>query len=226
MGSFQGFPKSTFEFLQGLEKNNSKDWFDANRDTYDHSWKTPALDFIAALSGEMAQLSPPLQSVPKLNSSLRRINRDVRFSKDKTPYNARLHLVFWAGTHPNRSAGFHFVIHSGGIGFGAGAFGFDAAALTAYRDAVMVDEKRQALQKALQVAHRVGSELEAPALARLPRGYVCDADWADLLRHKSVVARTPENIQLPGWITNNGAVDGLMALAKAHAPLIAWLHAL
>ena len=98
-----GFSKQTFQFLTGLEANNSKDWFEDNRKAYETHWKDAALDFIAAVSDRMAALDPALRAEPKLNKSLRRINRDVRFSKDKSPYNARLHMVFWAGHHPNRS---------------------------------------------------------------------------------------------------------------------------
>ncbi|NND18401.1 MAG: DUF2461 family protein, partial [Silicimonas sp.] len=93
------FTRETFDFLRDLSRNNSKDWFDANRDRYEAHWKAAALDFIADISADMAALSPPLAAQPKLNGSLRRINRDVRFSKDKSPYTARLHMIFWAGGH-------------------------------------------------------------------------------------------------------------------------------
>lgn len=226
MSQFQGFPKDTFAFLKALENNNSKGWFDENRAWYESAWKGPALDFIAVLSDQMSALQPPLQAVPKLNGSLRRINRDLRFSKDKTPYNPRLHLVFWAGAHPNRSAGFHFVLHGDGIGYGAGAFGFNATTLTTYRDAVMDPRRRALLIEALDVAETVGSILEPPALARVPKGYNGDPSCEGLLKQKSVVARTMQNKPLPEWLESGEAIDAVLALTRAHLPLIRWLQKL
>lgn len=92
---FSGFTRETFQFLSDLEKDNSRDWFQANRARYENAWKSPALDLIAALAAPMAALSPPLQAEARLNGSLRRINRDVRFSCDKSPYKAPLYPKRW-----------------------------------------------------------------------------------------------------------------------------------
>ena len=131
------FTSKTFQYLKDLEANNEKDWFEANRDRYEGDWKDAALDFIADISGRMAALDPPLQAAPKLNGSLRRINRDVRFSKDKSPYAPRLHIVFWTGGHPNRSPGMHFVLSPDGVGYGAGQWGIEPAALSVFRKRIV-----------------------------------------------------------------------------------------
>ena len=130
------FTKATFDYLSDLQANNSRDWFEANRALYETHWKEAALDFIADLSGRMAKLDPALIGEAKLNKSLRRINRDVRFSKDKSPYSGRLHMVFWRGGHPNRSPGMHFVLHPEGIGYGAGQWGLEPAALKRIRERI------------------------------------------------------------------------------------------
>lgn len=223
---FQGFRPELFTFLQGLAANNSKTWFDAHRKDYEAYFKDAAQDFVASVSREMASLSPSLQAVPKVNGSLRRINRDIRFSKDKTPYHSHLHLVFWAGDHPNRSAGMHLIIQPNGIGYGAGHFGMTPNALAAYRTAVCDPNKRKHLTAALEQAAQVGSTLEAPQLARLPKGFEAEDEWEHLLRYKAVVARTMSDQPHPNWLTDGSHIDGLLSLTKAHLPLIAWLHAL
>ena len=144
------FTDETFRFLAELEDNNSKEWFDANRPRYDQHWKTAALDFIADLGPDMQRMDPPLKAVPKVNGSLRRINRDVRFSKDKSPYNAQLHMIFWAGDHPNRSAAMHVVLTPTGVGYGAGWFGLDPAALTRLRSRIVDPTQGHGLDRCLE----------------------------------------------------------------------------
>ena len=64
-------------FLRELSLNNNKDWFDAHRDRYQTSYVGPALALIAAMAEPLAALDPPLTASPKVNGSLRRINRDL-----------------------------------------------------------------------------------------------------------------------------------------------------
>ena len=94
---FSGFDLKIFAFLRDIEQNNNKEWFTDNRDRYDNEYLGPAFDFVNAMYTATAELHPPHNAVAKINGSVRRINRDVRFSKDKSPYNARLHLVFLGG---------------------------------------------------------------------------------------------------------------------------------
>ena len=81
--AFAGMPRETVTFLQGLQANNSRAWFEAHRAEYEAFWPKPGLDLAAELSGPAAKLG--LMAVPKLNGSLRRILRDSRFSADKRP---------------------------------------------------------------------------------------------------------------------------------------------
>ena len=220
------FTQLTFDFLADLAANNRKDWFDANRDNYEAYWKAPALDFIAAVAEGMARLDPPLQAAPRLNGSLRRINRDVRFSKDKSPYNARLHMIFWAGAHPNRSPGFHIVLDPDGVGHGSGMWGFEGAVLARYRERLMDPSDADALIAALDMAAGTGATLDEPALKTLPKGFAGDGRVGELLRQKGVVARTHDARAAPATIIGAGGPDWALKLAETHAPLIRWLAAL
>ena len=218
------FTQQTFSYLSDLETNNSKAWFEDHRAAYETHWKAPALDFIAEVSADMAALDPPLRAEPKLNGSLRRINRDVRFSKDKSPYNARLHLVFWVGDHPNRSPGVHFVLTPDGVGYGAGQWGIDPKALGALRKRI-VSLEGEALEQALKAAERIGCRMDAPDLARVPKGFDADSPRSDLLRYKGFVARTHDNPAATSKIIGTGAKAWVLETTKALLPLVRWLHA-
>ena len=217
------FTQATFDYLARLAANNSKDWFDAHREHYEMHWKDAALDFIAGISERMASLDPPLQAQPKLNGSLRRINRDVRFSADKTPYNARLHMIFWSGAHPNRSPAIHIVLHPDGVGYGAGQFGLQPAELTAIRSRIVDGPDGDALIAALEKAEEVGCRMGEPDLARLPKGYAAEGRRAELLRHKAIVARTFDHDAPPSVLIGQGASDWTMQTTAALMPLVRWL---
>ena len=94
---FPGFPRQLPEFMSALAGNNSKPWFDAHRDDYERHYLGAATDFIQALGPRLGDVAPALSAEPKINRSIRRINRDTRFAKDKTPYKTQLHLTFWLG---------------------------------------------------------------------------------------------------------------------------------
>ncbi len=221
--TFQGFPRETFAFLEGLKANNEKAWFDAHRADYDRYFRDVAFDLIAALSGLMSNLTPALCAEPRVNGSLKRINRDVRFSKDKTPYNARMHLVFWSGDHPNRSPAMHVVIGPERMGFGAGTFGLSPGDLTRMRRRICDPNDRAGLIAAQAYAEAIGCEWDAPDLKRLPSGFEADGDWEHLLRRKSFVMRTLDDPALPDWIRTPDCADRIMDLTRACLPLIAWL---
>ena len=223
--SYAGLPKTTVEFLAGLEANNDRDWFEAHRTEYDRDWLGAGLDLIAALSAPCAGLSPPLLAVPKLNASLRRIHRDVRFSKDKRPYEPRLHLILSSGPVFNKQPGVHIVISPKGLGYGAEFYGFAPATLDAYRRKVCNPTERALLQDLLDQAAAVGAHLLPPDLTRVPKGFD-PAPWDHLIRRKSLIVRTGPDLPHPDYLFGLGAVEGLMAVVRALAPLCNWLVAL
>ncbi len=94
---FTGFPKETFAFLSGLERNNTKAWFEGHRGDYEQFHLAPARAFVEAMAPGLKKISKTLNAEPKVNGSIFRINRDVRFSKDKRPYKTTLDLWFWEG---------------------------------------------------------------------------------------------------------------------------------
>ena len=131
---FTGFPPETLGFLRDLGENNSKAWFDAHRAEYEHAYLAPALSFIAAMDPPLRRLKPTVHADPWLNRSLFRINRDVRFSRDKTPYKDHLDLFFWVSEGRSRERpGFFLRLRFDRLILGAGIHAFDARMLEAYR---------------------------------------------------------------------------------------------
>ena len=92
---FKGFSKHTSDFFAQLPHNNSKKWFDEHRDQYEQYVLEPARSFIEALGDALRILRPQINAIPLVNKSLFRLNRDTRFSKDKTPYKTHLGIWIW-----------------------------------------------------------------------------------------------------------------------------------
>ncbi len=87
------FPQSTLKFLAALSKNNSKVWFEKNRIRFDFELLQPAVQFVIDLGEELTKLSPNIVAIPKIDKSIFRLHRDVRFSKDKSPYKTNLGYI-------------------------------------------------------------------------------------------------------------------------------------
>lgn len=220
-----GFTKETFDFLSELEANNTKEWFDENRSRYDEHWVGAAVGFINAIAPMMEGLDPMHKSKAKINGSLRRINRDVRFSKDKSPYNARLHMVFWTGDHPQRSPALHIVLHPDNVGYGAGEWGMSPERLDTYRNSLRVVSKVDALKTALNQAGEAGCDLDTEDLKRVPKGYedVTDKGVISLLKRKALVARTMDKGMSVDDFTGADGMDKVQELSHKLAPLNKWL---
>ena len=107
--AFTGFSKDTIKFFDGLRKNNNKDWFEQHRDMYENSVLEPSKAFVVAMGARLRAIAPRIIAVPKVNKSLFRINRDTRFSLNKSPYKTNLGIYFWEGVRPRMEcSGFYF----------------------------------------------------------------------------------------------------------------------
>lgn len=215
--AFEGYSSEIQGFFAELGDNNNKQWFEANRDRYEALVMAPSVQLVAALAEPLSKLNPALNAEPKVNKSIRRIYRDTRFSKDKTPYQTRLHMIFWHGSHPNRSPGLHIVLSDEGFGWGAGHWGFEPEQLDAYREGIKADEGK-AVAKAVNAATKDGLVLDAPALARVPNGFDKDARWSGWARYKGLVVKSETEAYPPEMFSADG-VDYVVELAKRVQPL-------
>ncbi len=204
-------------FFRELEANNTKEWFEPRKNDYVARIRKPAELLAGLMAEDLARLSST-----SFKPKVFRIYRDVRFSKDKTPYNAHLHLS-WFPPDGGPRPGWFFGAAPSYLFLGTGAPGLQGADLTRLRAAI--DRDGDALAGLLDdAAERVQAKLSdfgPPPLKRVPKPYGPDHAHADLLKRKGLVvgADLPE-----GW-RNKGLIGTLRALAKELEPVRAWLDA-
>ena len=223
--SFTGFGPDTFDFLRDLRDNNSTDWFKAkeNQKRYKASVVAPSKAFVAALGEELGPELGDFNAVPSGNGSLGRINRDIRFSKDKTPYNSHLAFHFWLGGGSKKeSAGFRVWMGIDGLSVGAGARGLPD--LDAFRAAVADADRGAALEQAIADCAANGFDLHGEQYKRVPKPYAKDHARADLLRYKSIYAG--DNTPHPDSIGTPEFVGYVADRLRGCTPLARWLQAL
>lgn len=227
IGPFQGFPKQGLEFLRGLEKNNNKQWFDENRKDYESGLLEPAKAFVVAMGERLRAISPGIVAEPKVNGSLFRINRDTRFSKDKSPYKTNIGIFFWeGGPKKMESTGFYFHLQPEVLMCGVGMPMFPKGLIETYREAV-IDEKLGAKLRAviedLGPAYNGHPDRRMPieAYKRVPRGYDPEHPNAELLKLKGLHAglETP----IPSELHSAKLVDHCFERFQHLAPLHFWL---
>jgi uncharacterized protein (TIGR02453 family) len=186
---FSGFPEETFRFLRGIRKNNNKAWFESHRSEYDAGYIEPAKAFVAALGPRLRKISKTVSFDPKINASIFRINRDVRFSKDKTPYKDHLDLWFWHGEHRGwGTPGFFFRMFADRLILGAGMHAFEKEQLEAYRRAAIAPKSGKALAAAIDEVRAAGYQIGGASRSKVPRGFDPDHERADLLLHEGLWA--------------------------------------
>lgn len=168
-------------FYAELNANNTKAWWDEHRRTYDEELKPLAQSFLEDLSPQIAKLADT-----PVKTKLFRPHRDVRFSKDKTPYQTHLHMMWQLETDAPQSPVFFFGIGLDYVTVGAGMMGFDKPVLENWRQFADLDHKRLLAIMADLTAK--GYAFREPALKRVPPAYEKDHPAADLLRMKGVVA--------------------------------------
>jgi uncharacterized protein (TIGR02453 family) len=101
MNEFNGFQPQSFEFFRELANNNNKPWFDAHREVYEQHVAGAFRRLLIELEPSLLELNPHFETAGKTNGNFSRINRDIRFSKDKSPYKSNYYLrVFDARRGP------------------------------------------------------------------------------------------------------------------------------
>jgi uncharacterized protein (TIGR02453 family) len=195
MGEFEGFPKATTQFLAGIAANNDKAWFEANRDLYEEGYIEPGRAFVAAMGPRLRTLSPTVQFEPKVNGSISRINRDIRFSKDKRPYKDHLDLWFWHGDRRGWDCpGFWFRLTAEKVYLGTGMHALQKERLESFRHAVVLPRSGKALVRAVEEVKAAGPyEIGEKTRKSPPRGFEADADRAEFLLYEGLTA----GMQLP-----------------------------
>lgn len=176
----------TFKYLKNLKANNHKEWFDSNRDQYELVRKE-FIDFVQSVLDELAKIDNSLEG-QKAKDSVFRINRDVRFSKDKTPYKTNFSAVISSGGRKFTGAGFYISIEPGNKSYlGGGIWQPETKMLSAIRQEIdynFVGFKKIILKKTFAETF---PELYKDSLKTMPRGYEIENPAAEFLKLKSFV---------------------------------------
>ena len=205
--TFNGFPDEGLVFYEGLEADNSKTYWTQHRASYDDHVRAP----LQALADELA----PEFGTPKLF----RPYRDVRFSKDKTPYKTHQGAVL----HPD-GAGLGSVyaqVSADGLRVAGGCWRLQPDQVERYRRAVGDDVQGGRLADVVRRLRDAGYEVEGDQLIRTPRGWPADHPRIGLLRHKSLHGSqqwTPAD-----WLHTRAALERVRDAWRAFTPLKRWL---
>jgi len=206
---------ATLKFLKGLEKNNDREWFDAHRDDYATA-KADFEVFADAVMKAMIPLEPRLEE-QHAKDTMFRIFRDVRFSKDKTPYKTHFSAYFSKMGKKWDGAGYYMQVSPGKVFVGAGIWMPQGPLLKAIRQEI--DYSYEELQGILsnKTFKKYFPELSGDRLQKVPAGYEADNPAAELLKMKSFIAShtLPET-----EVLGKDAVKKILALFTAAKPLV------
>jgi len=179
------FTRELFRFLLDLEGHNDREWFQANRDRYEAHLKQPALRFIADFSGPLHAISPHFRADPRpVGGSLFRIHRDIRFSRDKSPYKTHCGIQFRHERGKDAHApGFYLHLEPGGCFAALGCWRPETGAQKRIRDAIAREPDRW--QQVLRdEPFRTRYRRFGDRLKRVPRGFPADHPAAEELKWK------------------------------------------
>ena len=206
--------KSTFDFLKALKENNNKEWFDANKSSFLEA-KANFEEFIAELIKNISVFDPAIAH-HQAKDCIFRIYRDVRFSKDKSPYKSHFgaHITPASDKKEIHSrSGYYIHIGAGESMLAGGAYLPEKNWLQAIRQEI--DYNGAALVKIISHPDfkKYFGEIEGESLKRMPKGYPEDHQYIELLKKKSYLATHPlkdEEITKPAFLLH--AADVFKAL--------------
>lgn len=192
------FSPRSLRFLRQLRRNNNREWFMARKADFEESLLQPMTEFVEEVDVVLATLAPEITGSPR--RSIFRIYRDVRFSRDKSPYKTNMGCWFTHGraghgtgseTH-GAGAGFYFHLEPGGAFAGAGIWMPPRPALNRIRSAIAeAPGDLEALLGSRRVKARFGNLSDESRLKRVPRPWAADHPAADLLRYGSFTVSAP-----------------------------------
>lgn len=175
--------KTTLDFLKGLQKNNTRDWFEKHRDEY-LAAKENVEEVVGGLILKVAEFDPSVKRLtPK--ESLFRIYRDVRFSKNKAPYKPWFGAVIAKNGRKSNQADYYLHLEPGNVFLGCGMYTPSSEQLNNIRKAI--DKDSTPLRKLMKSTAFKNAKWWKDELKTAPRGYAKDHPDVDLLRWKQFV---------------------------------------
>jgi uncharacterized protein (TIGR02453 family) len=198
--AFRGWKAEALEFFDGLEADNSKAYWERNKATYESLVRAPMEELVAELA-------------PRGNGRIFRPYRDIRFSKDKSPYKTNIAAMVGDG---------YVQVSASGLAAGAGMWEMAPDQLERYREAVDRNASGRKLERVVADAREKGVEITGhDELKTVPRGYPKEHPRAELLRFKGLVAW--HEWPLGAWLGTAKAKDRLVEFFTTTRPLRSWL---
>jgi len=223
------FTAATFRFFRGLARHNAKPWFEAHRPEYERDVRAPMQALIEEMDVRLARLAPEITGDPE--RSMFRIYRDIRFSKDKSPY--KTHAACWfhhrdadarvGGDAEGGGAGFYVHIAPGSSFVGAGMWMPPRPILNRLRDAIADDRKGfERIVRDAGFRRRYGGLDDEATLKRMPRGFPETHPAARWLKYQSYTAGRP----LSDMQATSARLPAVLEADFARLlPLVQWLNA-
>ncbi len=225
---FAGFRPHALRFLRQLKQHNTRPWFEANRAVYERELREPMRALVEEVDVALAMVAPEIVGDPR--RSMFRIYRDVRFSKDKSPYKTNAAVWFFhadagkgVGSEANGGgAGFYFQLAPGDCFLGGGIWMPPRPALARIRQRLTEDQRGfEKVVLAPGFRRRFGPLDEETMLTRLPRGVAAGHPAARWMRYQSFTVGR----QLPEAQALSPRLPALLARDfAALAPLVRWLN--
>ncbi|HTT53602.1 MAG TPA: DUF2461 domain-containing protein [Streptosporangiaceae bacterium] len=199
--AFTGWPAEALDFYDGLAADNTKTYWTANRPVYEEKVLGPMAELVEELAADFGE------------TKIFRPYRDVRFSKDKTPY--KTHIGAMVGTG-------YVQLSAHGLAAGAGMYVMAPDQLDRYRQAVASDQAGPALEQVIAAIEQAGVGVSGhDTLKSAPRGYPVDHPRIGLLRCKGLVAW--QEWPAGAWLGTTAARDRVVAFLRTTRPLSEWL---
>lgn len=217
------FTKDFIKFFIELSRNNHKDWFDANRKRYEQSVKAPFIAFTTDFIKEASKLNKNLAMDPK--KAIFRINKDVRFSKDKSPY--KLHMAALVNGTFNKDFGnpngMYYQFSAEGMWLGGGLYGPEKSAIENIRMAMAKKPKEiEALLNEKKFKKLFGGTLQGEKSKIIPKELKEAAAKQPLIYNKQFYfgAETDD----PDYILMPDLLKKMVQYLEASLPVSKWME--
>jgi len=204
--TFRGIPAEAFDFYDGLVADSSKSYWTANKATYDECVRGPLVELLATLEPEFGP------------GSVFRPYRDVRFSKDKSPY--KDHQGAFVETQD--AVGYYVQISAQGLRVAGGWYDPAGPQVARYRE-VVAGPGGAELEGVIARLTKAGYEIGGDMLKTRPRGVDADHPRIELLRHRSVT--TGRAWEARAWMSRPAAATRVRDAWRDMRPLVEWLSA-
>ncbi len=204
---FSGFPETALEFYDGLTADNTKAYWSDHKAVYDECVAAPMRELLAALEPEFGA------------AKFFRPYRDVRFSKDKTPYKDHAAAVVENGD----SGALYVQLGAEGLFLGGGYWHTATDQAQRLRAAIADARTGSGLATLLDGLTGEGFQVQGDRLKRLPKPYEAQHPRADLLHHKALSVGL--DLEPEPWLHEPVCLDRIVAAWRAVGPVNAWLKA-